>query len=117
MDKMRELFESRFQDLPMDGVFWSDDTGCYTTKDELLIPDVDFCNDMLDSFKDGYEAAQPKWISVESGELPEKDTKVLAISLHGHKNTPWFNGDSFGDSRGIMINVTHWMPLPDDPNE
>ena len=76
------------------------------------------------------EAAQPKWISVEE-RLPEPKTAVLAYGqrhvFNGKKieglpmarvaytrgmEEGWFSWDSED-----VIDVTHWMPMPEPPKE
>lgn len=76
------------------------------------------------------EAQVPKWISVEERE-PEAKMAVLAfgqrVVFNGKRieqfpmehvaytrgpDEGWFSWDS-----GDVIEVTHWMPLPEPPNE
>ena len=89
-------------------------------------------------YKTGYEAAQPKWISVEE-RLPEDDlpenseVKVIKVFVaikakNGitvrtqlrHRRTLFdTRGEPFFDWewRHSAVNVTHWMPLPQAPKE
>ena len=76
-------------------------------------------------FVRGFEAAQPKWISVEE-RLPEAKTAVLAYGqrhvfngkeiegfpmAHVAYTRGWEEGWFSWDS-DHYIDVTHWMPLP-----
>lgn len=65
--------------------------------------------------------AVPEWISVDD-RLPNRQVNVLVASKHdfvciasltnNHKNNKFYDGD------GLAINsITHWMPLPDAPQE
>jgi len=65
-EAMRKAFEDRFQDLPLDGVFWSEELGRYTAKEEWLVPVVDFSNDMFDVFKAGIEHQKKRTDALES---------------------------------------------------
>lgn len=69
------------------------------------------------------EAAQPKWISVEE-RLPNVGEKVMVcgvkngmqvgtfrrISRYGQNRIWWWKNDT-------ILEVTHWMPLPESPKE
>ena len=69
------------------------------------------------------EAAQPKWISVEDM-IPPRERNILAVNGHGRikmlalwkkeeKRWTWIE-----DSRFTHWNdITHWMPLPEPPEE
>lgn len=65
-------------------------------------------------FKAGYEAAEPKWISVED-ELPDWNVKVVVLRKSG---MPLIGYRQKHDYFGREVNdwnhktVTHWMPLP-----
>lgn len=80
-------------------------------------------------FVKGFEAAQPKWISVEE-RLPEVSDLVLVIAngkpranveLHNAVLIASYWGDEGWIADGFdgwdKINVTHWMPLPEAPKE
>lgn len=77
----------------------------------------DAYSDAKASFLAGYEAAQPRWIRVEE-RLPRPGQEVLivddqimrvqAVSSYG-KWHPYVNGSS--------CKPTHWMPLPELPEE
>ena len=71
-------------------------------------------------YKTGFEAAQPKWISVEE-RLPEENKPVLVFDeLHGvgisfHSR---YTNSFVGLSKDVLFgSVTHWMPLPLGPND
>ncbi len=61
----------------------------------------------------------PQWISVEE-RLPEGDNRVL-VSCRTKKGVQscnlayYWNGTWHG--QGSMSGVTHWMPLPDPPED
>lgn len=85
-----------------------------------------------DAFLAGYDAAEPKWISVRE-RLPEKFRSVALVDIASWENGPVdrniysigylnkccsANYWSTNDSRGQAINAfTHWMPLPKPPEE
>lgn len=72
-------------------------------------------NDVVQTYSDGYTAAeQSMWRSVED-ELPKDDETVLTYSSFGHvlayyseQDKMWFAYGNYGD-----INPTHWMPIPE----
>jgi hypothetical protein len=66
------------------------------------------------------EAAQPKWISVED-ELPPVGERVLACIVKHHIceafidcEDMWHRSPNCYELKGT---VTHWMPLPEPPEE
>jgi len=73
-----------------------------------------------DSFMAGYKAAQPRWISVTEA-LPEPSQVVM---IYGPEIL-WWAAHIVQDHDGWMWvgplasvhpdEVTHWLPLPDDP--
>lgn len=70
-------------------------------------------------FIKGFEAAQPKWISVED-RLPKGGSMVIAHMAYFYevlqwdaKTELWFSAHSIH----AKPYVTHWMPLPEPPNE
>ena len=80
-------------------------------------------------YTDGFESAQPKWISVEK-RLPEPNRKVLTIRMdfsgegrhvYALDNiVPWTDDIPFvwlKDLETWKNRVTHWMPLPEPPKE
>ena len=71
------------------------------------------------------ELSKPRWISVEE-RLPEVEEDVLiAVTVHTKKGdarvvtTDFFNtaGQWNGASCSWRYEVTHWMPLPQPPEE
>ena len=75
----------------------------------------DFCL----GYKTGYEAAQPKWISVEE-RLPEELGVVLGVMM-GTVTLLFYVGEGeFRTGNGMLWEkgcgyITHWMPLPQAP--
>lgn len=83
-------------------------------------------------FLAGYKAAAPQWISVKD-RLPNSDEQVLVFGRGTHeldnrvqpairnKNTAegWAGYDiiDWGGETDDLVNVTHWMPLPQSPTE
>ena len=78
-----------------------------------------YCTGFIKGFEAGYEAAQPKWISVED-ELPPVGEKVLVrannVTLVAFIDCEdvWHRGTITFRLPGA---VTHWMPLPEPPKE
>lgn len=71
------------------------------------------------TWKRKFEAAQPKWISVEE-RLPDQLEDVLAFNRNGRYT--WFSVAHVDRKQwwrgGMMVHhVTHWMPLPQPPKE
>ena len=121
----RELFEE-YQEIP-EGVCWLDERGCYATKDSLLIPDMDYINDLFDCWQ--ARAKVPSWISVDTP--PELGVLVLGLVKVAFSrpmeiietevtlmldNDGWRIGNdliawdydfNYGD-----MEITHWQPLP-----
>ena len=55
-----------------------------------------------------------KWISVRD-RLPENGLTVLLYSKIDEIQTGWLSGLSFETSYDCISDVTHWMPLPEPP--
>lgn len=110
MSKEREEFEIRYT-IPKD-VEWNETRQAYCWAGRNVIAPFD---DIWCAYEDGWStrANRDQWISVDD-RLPEKNQKIIAFSAHSI-NTTYFNGSNFGDSRGMMLDVTHWMPLPEPP--
>lgn len=78
---------------------------------------------MYIGFKDGYEAAKPKWIRVEDNPPPQWQ-EVLFL-FKGHKlpqigyrqvdsHTLGFENEMYLDTEDLPLpKPTHWMPLPE----
>ena len=71
------------------------------------------------AYKNGYEAGKPKWISVEE-RLPEEEGDYLTCNVakmfpkHSIHFTYFRAGDRYWDF--VWSNeITHWMPLPEPP--
>ena len=64
------------------------------------------------------KASVPRWIPVDE-RLPEKHRIVLAYFRFGMIDTGIYNGRNWWNDIGIANNenVTHWMPLPEPPEE
>lgn len=79
-------------------------------------------NEMFNkAFKAGYEAGQPKWVSVEE-RLPQDNVEVLVYSSLGDdiQFGVWEEGvfRSIHDHLiGLNLGITHWMPIPTLPKE
>lgn len=85
------------------------------------------------AFISGFEAAEPKWISVED-ELPTKEdvgneflVLVLSANYTSYQIAEWTDFDeednpffqieqAWCGQQMIKRTVTHWMPLPKIPN-
>lgn len=73
-------------------------------------------------YEKGYEAGKPKWISVNE-RLPEPmewvlcacRAKIIEVLRYDHIMDDW---DTTMPNRCFMKGfVTHWMPLPEPPEE
>lgn len=69
------------------------------------------------------EAQVPKWISVEE-RLPEERQKVMVCGLRNGMQVGAFRGLSRSGrnrkwwwKKDTILEVTHWMPLPEPPKE
>jgi len=73
-------------------------------------------------FLAGYNAAQPKWISVKErlpkmNELCIVNTKWRGIVPATYGNKSWIFDEGQGWFKKVLSYVTHWMPLPEPPKE
>ena len=67
-----------------------------------------------------FEAAQPKWISVDE-RLPDEPGEVLAC-VYGRICIAWYSNRCFETPSGMVFYacenaVTHWMPTPEPPKD
>lgn len=79
--------------------------------------------DIIESLSAQLEAAQPKWISVET-EHPKDQAVVLIYCNDGEVGTARFEEEygcfvttEKGTWKGAYGAVTHWMNLPEPPKE
>ena len=91
-----------------------------TRKDALAhIQQLEAQNAELVRNADELAAKVPKWISVEE-RLPDGPGEVLVV-LYGCVVNAWYCGDGeFETGSGLVLRndgVTHWMPLPEPPEE
>ncbi len=62
-------------------------------------------------------ATKPKWVSVDE-QLPELKVRVLAFDFNGFGTVSARLGSAGWYLEGVLdnhCNVTHWQPLPPDP--
>ncbi len=61
-----------------------------------------------------------EWISVKD-RLPEDDSFVITINEFGYYRFLAFDGECWRTDdhkmMGLVVPVTHWMPLPEPPGE
>lgn len=73
-------------------------------------------------YRAGVESAQKKWISVEE-RLPDEGVKVLTLDRYGHVQDRFLYAFQDGpivfrpDGMFPKKHVTHWMPMPESPND
>ena len=58
----------------------------------------------------------PSWIPVTE-RLPEKNTAVIVATDRGDTFQCLYAYDGWDLWEGYIINITHWMPLPEPPKE
>ena len=71
------------------------------------------------AFYAGYQAALPQWISVDE-RLPETGVDMLTLHAGGigisfYSRNAWWTSAQY--HIGKELPVTHWMPLPEPPND
>lgn len=70
-------------------------------------------------YEKGYEDGKPKWIPI-SERLPEVGKTVIALGSRGGVYTAQYTGGVYWhklNARCHMCEPTHWMPLPEPPQE
>ena len=92
----------------------------YGIKDPVYLDEIEeaYYQGMVDADK------YPRWISVND-ELPptsDKDDKsddYLTVDSDGDKNVGYYNkmDELWFSCDGYILDVTHWMPLPQAPKE
>jgi len=94
--------------------------GISVDKEKLLRALAHDSDQYLKGYRDGEEAAQPKWISVEE-RLPPCGERVLASAggrvvyeAYIDCNERWKRANS---DHGFLFKITHWMHLPKPPKE
>lgn len=80
-----------------------------------------FVEDVLETAADLLEQDAPGWISVKD-RLPETSGYYLVCTLTAFYHTQciskvYFSGSIWGSIRKRYTNVTHWMSLPEPPEE
>ena len=125
MNKEREAFEESNNIKPDWSFKFDNELQQYVELDHEMQAQVEEFNEHWDTFRAGWQAAKAQavqeWVSVED-RLPKRQENVLVASKHGfvciasltnnHSNNKFYDGD------GLAINsITHWMPLPDAPQE
>lgn len=85
------------------------------------------CLDSIDADSFGVPDSYPAWISVKN-QLPE-ELKNVIVFTEGYVDVGYLTEDGFGkrqwktDSldewgdREVLKDVTHWMPLPNEPKK
>ncbi len=71
--------------------------------------------DMLEKARD--ELLKTQWIPVSPETMPEHDTKVLVCKRANAVRGKAVEAQKWWDSDQYDPNITHWMPLPESPNE
>lgn len=139
MDIQRKAFESSNNVNPDWSFKFDEELQQYIALDSEMELQVDEFNEHWDTFRAGLEAkaqAVPKWVSVED-RLPPCDFEFCETGEHvsnvvlihsaatcgfnmgmGHVNEDgvWNAYSGEHDFMNVLM-VTHWMPLPDAPQE
>jgi hypothetical protein len=62
---------------------------------------------------DYYKHNTSPWISIANGRLPEKFQKCIVLDKNKHVHN-WIHDDAL---LPLFAQYTHWMPLPEPPEE
>ena len=127
MNKEREAFEESNNIKPDWSFKFDDELQQYVELDHEMQAQVEEFNEHWDTFRAGWQAAKaqavPKWISVKD-KLPSDDIgRVLAWVVEqnslGKCGFVWncSHSDGVFSDKFETFQVTHWMPLPDAPQE
>ena len=100
-----------------------DTDNCNCSSDEIIKDALALINH-LEAERDAALAKVPKWISVEK-RLPDTRGIYLAHVVHRYCKVDsysrvcieYFNADKAWDSLGDIYEITHWMPMPEPPEE
>ena len=118
MDIQRKAFESSNNVNPDWSFKFDEELQQYIATDFEMTNQVDEFNEHWDTFRAGWQAAKaqavPEWISVKDN-LPPENILVLGMSQTPRNIFNIYNVmalDEFEEA-----DVTHWMPLPDAPQE
>ena len=118
MDIQRKAFESSNNVNPDWSFKFDEELQQYVATDFEMTNQVDEFNEHWDTFRAGWQAAKaqavPAWISVKDN-LPPENILVLGMSQTPRNIFNIYNVmalDEFEEA-----DVTHWMPLPDAPQE
>lgn len=89
-------------------------TYTWRDEDERLIDDADEKREYIKQWFPDLPTVNG-WISIDD-RLPERYVNVLTCDIHGNIHENWlYKADPECWSRGY--NITHWMPLPEPPEE
>lgn len=92
-------------------------TGIDVDKDELVRALNYDRNQYEKGYRDGLKASE--WISVKE-RLPKVEADILAYIGEGSFVVCWMTHDGYWQCPAYLMDkdeVTHWMPLPEPPNE
>ncbi|EMX4876977.1 DUF551 domain-containing protein [Escherichia coli] len=73
----------------------------------------------LNQISGNYPVTPDGWISC-SDRMPDNNHDVLFFDVWGYIRIGWFSADDwswFTSDDGCCMEVTHWMPLPEPPQE
>ncbi len=116
-DKLRDYLQNHYNEVE----------ALHRPNDSEYLCGIGTCLDSIDA--DGFDVpdSYPAWISVKN-QFPEELENVIVFT-EGCVDVGYLTKDGFGkrqwetDSldewgdREVLKDVTHWMPLPDEPKE